>query len=53
MNKDILEIIRYSARCEAGINNLRILIADYKRQAKREIPIDTIEMVIRTIDKED
>ena len=51
MNKDILDIIRYSARCEAAVNALIVLKEDYKRQGKRDLPISTIEMIISTIDE--
>lgn len=53
MNKDILDIIRYSARCEASINSLIVLMEDYKRQGKRDLPISTIEMVLSTINGDD
>lgn len=52
MDKDILAIVRYSFRCEAGINTLKLMIEDYKKQAKREMPIDTIETILKTIEEE-
>lgn len=46
MNKDILDIVRIGARCEAAIDTLTVLKEDYKKQGKLDIPISTIELIL-------